>query len=80
MAGSAKKKKNSCTRKGVLRITSMYAFTMKRSQPGPEVLPQAQKMATTRPSSVATSDSWMVIQVPFSSSGQAAKTASNWKL
>ena len=50
---------------------------MKRSQPGPEVLPQAQKMATTRPSTVAMSESWIVIHVPLSNSGQAAKTASN---
>ncbi|MCY1309500.1 hypothetical protein D9M70_596020 [compost metagenome] len=57
MAGSAKKKKNNCTMNGVLRITSMYALTMKRSQPGPEVLPQAQKMATTSPNRVAMSES-----------------------
>ncbi|MOA69701.1 hypothetical protein D3C78_1980280 [compost metagenome] len=51
---------------------------MKRSQPGPEVLPQAQKMATTSPSKVAVSESCTVIHVPLSSGGQAAKTASNW--
>ena len=43
MEGSAKKKKNSCTRNGVLRMTSMYALIKNRSQPGPPVLPQAQK-------------------------------------
>ena len=28
---------------------------------------------------MAENDSWIVIQVPFSSSGQAANTAPNWK-
>ena len=78
MDGSAKKMKNSCTRNGVLRMTSMYALIRNRSHAGPPVLPQAQKMATTSPSSVAVSDSCTVIQVPLSSKGHAAKTASNW--
>eukprot|EP01036_Dinobryon_divergens_P038359 gene38359-50355_t len=57
-----------------LRVLSQMAHG---GQPGPEVLPQAQKMATTRPSTVAMSESWIVIHVPLSNSGQAAKTASN---
>ncbi|MNW16618.1 hypothetical protein D3C71_2155230 [compost metagenome] len=48
-----------------------------RSHPGPPVLPQAQKMATTSPSSVAVSDSCTVVHVPLSNKGHAAKTASN---
>src|SRR5438105_464054 len=40
MAGSAKKKKNSCTRNGVLRMSSMYALTTQRTGFGPDVLPQ----------------------------------------
>ncbi|MNV99066.1 hypothetical protein D3C71_1943840 [compost metagenome] len=53
-------------------------MTTKRTQPGPEVLPQAQTMATTRPSTVAVSDNCTVIQVPLSSKGHAANTESNW--
>ena len=58
----------------------MYALMMKRSHAGPAVLPQAQTMATIRPSSMAIIDSWMVIHVPLASRGQAANTSPNWNV
>ena len=38
----------------------------------------ARAIATHRPKIIANADYWIVIQVPLTSSGQAAKTASNW--
>src|SRR6185369_7482970 len=71
---------NSCTMKGVLRISSTYALAAPFSHIGPCRRAQAQAMPRPTPSVAATTVSAIVTPTPRASSGHSASTAEKSRL